>query len=100
MIETCMDCGKTWGVTMTPRTKVRCTPCARPRPDREPVWYWQARIWNDNGWSRLRPRSAAWWDNVTTLEDLEYAVECAEKLEASHPSPDYQNEPEGEPTHG
>lgn len=84
MHETCIDCGKMWGVVTTPRAGIRCTPCARARPDRDPLRYWEARIWNDNGWSRFRYKSAAWWDNITALQDLEYAVKRAEKLEADH----------------
>lgn len=79
MIETCYECGTSWGVTMKPRDKVLCTPCARPQPWKWPVWYWKARIWT-LPWSGAWVRSPEWWDNQTTLADLRAAVASAEKI--------------------
>lgn len=79
MIETCIGCNKTWGVTMTPRARVLCTECATPKPWRNPVLYWTSRIWNFP-WSHDHVRSAEWWDQQTALADLRIAAANAENL--------------------
>lgn len=80
MRETCVDCGKSWGVTMKPREVVRCQACARPQPWRRPLWYWQARIWNFPFGALIR-RSPEWWDSQTSLQDLRAAVGFAREFE-------------------
>lgn len=80
MREACIDCGKTWGVTEEPRKIVRCSACASPKPWRDPVWYWQARIWNfPHGYVVLR--SPEWWDMQASRQDLRVAVGFARTLE-------------------
>lgn len=80
MVEVCRDCARTWGVTMTPREDVLCSDCARSRPWRRPVTYWQARIWNFPH-SYPYTRSLEWWDQQTSLQDLRIAVSLAAQLE-------------------
>ena len=75
MIETCRDCGHSWGVTMTPRTDVLCTDCARPTPNRWPKTYWALRA--TSGHPTLRFRSTEWWDQQTSLADLRHAAAIA-----------------------
>ncbi len=78
MRETCKDCGTTWGVTMTPRTDIRCTECARPKPWRDPQRYWACRV-STFGTRRDHAtfRSPQWWNEQTELQDLTYAAHHA-----------------------
>lgn len=78
--EVCIDCGASWGVTMAPRAVVRCTSCATPRPDKWPLWYWQARVWNFRPDQYAIPRSPQWWDAQTSRADLAAAIEFARAL--------------------
>jgi hypothetical protein len=75
--EACYECGQRWGVTMEPRERVLCTPCARPKPWKDPVRYWQSRIWGQcpAGYAG----SPEWWDAKTTMQDLRVAVAFAEQ---------------------
>ncbi|MGW7688878.1 hypothetical protein ACWGMA_08280 [Streptomyces asiaticus] len=75
MIETCRECGHTWGVTTTPRPSVLCGPCARPTPSRWPDRYWWLRACT--GHPDVRYRSTDWWDQQTSLVDLRHAAEYA-----------------------
>lgn len=77
MRETCYECGHCWGVTCEPRTHVLCTPCARPKPWKDPVRYWQSRIWHQR-WA-ADAGSSEWWDAKTTMRDLRVAVVFAEQ---------------------
>lgn len=80
MTEQCYRCGRTWGVTMTPRTWVLCTPCARPAPNWGDVaYYWRsrARTASSTAWRLLHYRSPEWWDQQTAVADLGYAAEIA-----------------------
>ena len=78
MIETCNECGKTWGVTMTPRTEVLCTDCSRCTPWRRPRDYWNYRAWSSHCPSAPY-RSPEWWDMVCSLQDLKYAATLAKQ---------------------
>lgn len=78
MKETCYLCGHSWGVTMSPRERVLCTPCARPTPSRRPAHYWHLRAWT--GWDYSHYRSPEWWDQQTALQDLKHAAEVANQL--------------------
>jgi hypothetical protein len=80
MREVCIDCGTSWGVTMTPREVVRCTPCATPRPWKWPLRYWQARVWNFRPDRYATYRSPEWWDAQTSRKDLAVAIEFAHEL--------------------
>jgi hypothetical protein len=80
MREVCIDCGTSWGVTMTPREIVRCTPCATPRPWKWPLRYWQARVWNFRPDRYATYRSSEWWDAQTSRKDLAVAIEFAREL--------------------
>lgn len=80
MVEVCRDCARTWGVTMTPREDVLCADCARPRPWKWPVRYWQARI-SCFPFTYPYTRSPEWWDQQTSLQDLRIAVSLAAQLE-------------------
>lgn len=73
--ERCYRCGHTWGVTMPPRERVLCTPCARPAPNRDAARYWRLRA--TTGWPTLRHLSPEWWDQQTSLADLRYAAAIA-----------------------
>lgn len=79
MVERCMDCGKTWGVTVEPREKVRCTGCSTALPWRWPALYWRMRIVN-LPWPATYTGSPEWWDNKTSLADLRYALTVADQL--------------------
>jgi hypothetical protein len=80
-METCSNCGRTWGVTTKPRTDVLCTACGRPAPNRRPDAYWHLRA--VTGHPVQRYRSVDWWDQQTELADLRYAAETATGLAAS-----------------
>lgn len=84
-METCKHCGKTWGVTTPPRPDIACHDCQFRRPDLYPVRYWEARraALSYMVGPLLKYRSPAWHDWQTSMEDLAYTIECAEKLEAS-----------------
>jgi hypothetical protein len=73
--EKCANCGRTWSVTTTPRTNVLCGPCGRPSPARRSTHYWHLRRWT--GHPVLRYRSPEWWDQQTSLADLQHAAEYA-----------------------
>ncbi|MGW4075958.1 hypothetical protein ACWELB_21015 [Streptomyces asiaticus] len=73
--EKCRNCGHTWGVIGTPRAEVLCGPCGRPSPSRRPAHYWWLRRWV--GHADVRYRSPEWWDQQTSIADLERAAEYA-----------------------
>lgn len=73
MREVCRDCDAFWAVSMTPRESVLCASCASPRPWRNPVRYWQGRLWNQRRAAGYA-RSPEWWDEQTTREDLRVAL--------------------------
>lgn len=85
MIETCVDCDRTWGVTMEPREHVKCTDCSRSQPWRNPAYYWWCRVYA-HAWPHAWYRSPEWWDQQCALEDLKYAAELAENLGADRTS--------------
>lgn len=78
--ETCRECGKQWGVSMTPREDVLCQECVQPRPWKNPVHYWQSRLWNFP-WGIHVVRSPEWWDAQTSRNELKFAAELARDLE-------------------
>ena len=80
LFETCKHCGKTWGVTMTPRADIRCSDCLR-RPDLYPVHYWAARRASLSYMvgPSLKFRSPQYHDWWTSMEDLAYAADLAEQ---------------------
>lgn len=77
MRETCLTgCGRSWGVTMTPREQVLCMECARPRPWHRPAAYWLSRL-------QLLPWPSpsdvvAYRDAQTSRADLRVALAAAE----------------------
>lgn len=73
--ETCYECARSWGVTMRPRERVLCTPCARPLPWRRPAEYWRSRLRNQQ-WPSLFA-AVEWLDARTTRDDLRLAVAAA-----------------------
>jgi len=80
-METCMHCGKTWGVLTPPRSPIACSECLG-RPDLYPVRYWWARhrIRGFFTWPVLRYRTVDYWDNQCSMEDLAYAADLAEQV--------------------
>jgi hypothetical protein len=80
VFETCPDCGKTSGVTMTPRVGVQCTDCARPKP-----WYRPAAYWAHQAlgflWPYAHPHSVEWHDQHTSRCDLRIAADLALTLD-------------------
>ncbi len=78
MTETCYGCGHKWGVTVTPRERVLCGPCARPTPQQMPATYWRHRA--ITGWGHERYRSPEWWDQQTSMTDLRHAAGIALEL--------------------
>lgn len=76
MVETCTDCGKTWGVTMTPREVVKCGDCSRPRPWRNPELYWWLRAYATS-WPPVVMWGPQWWDQQCSRADLRHAAEFA-----------------------
>ena len=80
-METCSNCGRTWGVTTKPRIDVLCSACGRPSPNRRPAVYWHLRA--VTGHRDERYRSADWWDQQTSLDDLKHAAEFASDLDRS-----------------
>lgn len=80
-METCSNCGHTWGVMGPARTDVLCSDCGRPAPNRRPEAYWHLRA--VTGHPDERYRSADWWDQQTSLADLNHAARLAAGLDAS-----------------
>ena len=74
-VEQCVDCGHTWGVTMPPRSDVRCTSCASPRAWRDPVRYWESRT-TQLHWPPL-PGTPEYLDARLSAHELRLAVTCA-----------------------
>lgn len=78
MIESCYLCGRSWGVTSSPRSHVLCAACARPTPNCNPARYWWLRA--HTGWDYPTYRSPEWWDQQTSLYDLRHAADTAHTI--------------------